>query len=107
MKKLYTFCCLLLSITLVQCTSKKATSNDMSETEKVNDVKKNFTAAQMEEGKTVWQGSCGKCHKLPLPESYTVNKFDKVLPRMIKKAKLSDEQGAKVRAYLIANAKMG
>jgi cytochrome c5 len=107
MKRLYTICFLLSTITLVQCTSKKAASNEMSEAEKVTDVKKNFTPAQMDEGKVLWQNSCGKCHKLPQPESYTVSKFDRVLPRMIKKAKLTDEQGAKVRAYLIANAKMG
>ena len=107
MKRLYTICLPLSTITLAQCTSKKAASNNMSEAEKVADVKKNFTQAQIDEGKVLWQSSCGKCHKLPQPDAYTVSKFDRVLPRMIKKAKLTDEQGAKVRAYLVANAKMG
>ncbi|RYE25432.1 MAG: hypothetical protein EOP51_04110 [Sphingobacteriales bacterium] len=106
MKKLYLLFALVSSVALVQCSPKRAANKEMSEAEKVADVNKNFTPAQMEEGKTLWQDKCGKCHKLPQPEAYTVSKMDRVLPRMINRSKLTDEQGAMVRAYLLAHAKM-
>ena len=74
----------------------------------VAEVKKNYTEAQMEEGKVIWQGNCNKCHKLYEPESHSVKSWEKILPRMVKRAKLDDKQAGMVRAYLLAHAtKMG
>jgi mono/diheme cytochrome c family protein len=64
-----------------------------------------YTEAQLAEGKTLFTGSCGRCHKLFEPASKSVSKWESVLPRMIKRAKLSEEQGALVRAYIMANVK--
>ena len=36
----------------------------------------------------------------------TVEKLEKVLPSMIRKAKLTEEQGTLVRAYLLSQAKL-
>lgn len=88
-----------------ECTPKKATTGAMSAEAKVSEVKKNYTEAQMEEGKTLWQGACGKCHKLYNPEDITVEKWENVLPRMAKRSKFDDEQTGKVRAYLLTHAK--
>jgi Dihaem cytochrome c. len=106
MKKIITLIFLSTTVVFTQCTPKKAATAGMSDAEKVADVKKNFTEAQMQEGKTIWQGSCDKCHKLYEPESRSIDKWERVLPRMTNRAKLDDAQGAKVRAYLIAHAKM-
>lgn len=108
MKKLFTIASLLLaSIVLTECTPKKAATTTMTPEQKVADVKKNFSDAQMAEGKTLWEGNCNKCHKLFDPSSRTVDKWEDVLPRMSKRAKLTDEQAGMVRAYLLAHAKMG
>lgn len=106
MKKLITLVFISGTVLFTQCTPKKTATSGMTDAQKVADVKKNFTDAQMQEGKTIWQGSCDKCHKLYEPESHSIDKWERVLPRMTKRAKLDDAQGAKVRAYLIANAKM-
>ncbi|MBS1772079.1 MAG: hypothetical protein JST82_04420 [Bacteroidetes bacterium] len=88
------------------CTSKKATTSAKSPADVVAEVKKNYTADDMAHGKELWQSNCNKCHKLHDGPEFSVEKWENVLPRMIKRAKLSDDDGAKVRAYLIANSKM-
>lgn len=105
-KVVVTITLLGLSLFVVRCSSKKAASNEMSPEQVVAQVKKNFTEAQMEEGKTIWASSCKKCHKLYEPESHDVMKWENILPRMSKRAKLDDEQSGKVRAYILAHAKI-
>lgn len=93
-------------LTLVNCSSgkKTASATDKPASEKVADVKAQYSEAQMEEGKTIWSGKCNKCHKLYSPESHSVEKWERVLPRMSNRANLDDRQAALVRAYLIAHA---
>lgn len=97
---------LMISFTLIQCTAKKAATADMPPEEIVANVKKNYTAEQMEEGKTIFESNCNKCHGLKEPESRDVAKWERVLPRMNKRANLDDEQAGKVRAYILAHAKL-
>lgn len=95
-----------ISISFVACTSKKATTSTASAADVVKEMQTKYTDIQREEGKTLWQGNCQKCHKLYEPQSRTVGKWERVLPRMNNRAKLTDEQAALVRAYLISNAKV-
>ena len=105
MKKL-TILIMLAVIAVSSCTSKKAATTEKSPADVVAEVKKNYSEAQMAEGKTLWQGSCNKCHKLHDGPEYSVNKWENVLPRMFNRAKLNADNAGKVRAYLLANAKM-
>ncbi|OSZ78503.1 hypothetical protein CAP35_09700 [Chitinophagaceae bacterium IBVUCB1] len=105
MKRIYIIA-LGIGVSLAACTSKKATTSTASPADVVKEMQTKYTEAQREEGKTLWQGNCQKCHKLYQPETRTVGKWENVLPRMNKRAKLTDEQAALVRAYLIANAKV-
>jgi len=65
----------------------------------VSDVK-----ADTELGKTIFTNRCGRCHDLPKPEQYTAQRWDGILSYMIPRARLNDEQGVHVTAYLKANA---
>ena len=109
MKKTITlFAVIAGSLLMMNCSSGKSsagTTPAMSAESKVAAVKKNFSAQQLEEGKTLWQGNCDRCHKLFTPDSRDVEKWERVLPRMIKRSKLTDMQGQMVRAYLLTNAK--
>jgi cytochrome c2 len=105
MKKL-TILIMLAVIAVSSCTSKKVATSTKSPADIIADVKKNYTEADMAAGKTLWQENCNKCHKLHDGPEYSVNKWENVLPRMTKRAKLDDAQGGKVRAYLLANAKI-
>lgn len=110
MKKLITlFAFAGLTVFMANCSSSKSAStasNEMTPEAKVAAVKKNFTAHQMEEGKTLFENNCNKCHGLKDPAKRTVEKLEKVLPSMIRKAKLTEEQGTLVRAYLLSQAKL-
>lgn len=95
-----------MSVFMAQCTAKKTTTTTKSPEEVVAEVKKNFTDADMEEGKVIFQSSCKKCHPIKEPETRTVEKWERVLPRMSKKANLDNEQSNKVRAYVLAHASL-
>lgn len=113
MKKLLTLLAFSgITVVMVNCSSSKSsmstakTAPDMTSSEKVAVIKKNFTGAQLEEGKAIMTASCQKCHKIKEPETRTVEKLEKVLPSMIQKANLSEKEGALVRAYMLAHAKL-
>lgn len=48
---------------------------------------------------------CQKCHKLKDPAKFDAEKLNKVLPKMAKKAKLTEEQAALVYTYAMAFCK--
>lgn len=97
----------IITVAILQsnCTPKatKATANT-EKTETAKEIVENFSEEQLTNGKIIWQSNCNKCHKLYEPKSRNTDKWDRVLRRMIPKAKLSPEDGALVRAYIIANA---
>lgn len=106
-----------ISVLLAQCTAKKAAKTPtpptppaaavaMTPDEAVADVKKRYTETQMEEGNVLFRDNCAKCHKMHEPETRTVEHWEKILPRMNKKSGLNAEQGGKVRAYVLAHAKL-
>ncbi len=109
MKKIAVVSALALSTFLmVQCTPKKvATTTEKTPAATVADLKKTFSAEQLAEGKNLSETACKKCHRVYIPEELTVDKWERVLPRMINRAKLDEAEGAKVRAYCLINAKQG
>ena len=58
----------------------------------------------LELGKVVFTNRCGKCHDLPIPEQFSVKKWEGILSYMIPKARLDTVQGVHVTAYLKENA---
>lgn len=107
MKKLVVFALSGGLLLFAQCSPKTTgagATGTGAEEAAVAEVKKNYTEAQMDEGKVVWQASCIKCHKLYEPESHSVKSWEKILPRMFKRAKLDNKQAGTVRAYILAHA---
>lgn len=68
-------------------------------------VMSNFTEEQLNNGKTLYENNCAKCHDLKDPTSRTPDQWNNVLKSMIPKAKLAYEDGRLVRAYLVAHSK--
>lgn len=62
-------------------------------------------SATLSEGKSLYENSCGRCHKLFEPSAFTKEKWEPILARMQKKARLSDEEMAKVNAYVFSIAR--
>ena len=106
MKKLFAVILYGAFVTLmVNCTPKASKAISELPVETKEQITAQYSPQQLESGKTIFTGNCAKCHKLKEPESRTPEQWNKVLKRMIPKAKLSDDDGKLVRAYLIANSK--
>lgn len=59
-------------------------------------------SADLTKGKTIFENSCNKCHKLPDPKKHDNEGWIKTLSRMAPKAKLTDDQHQLVYDYLIS-----
>jgi uncharacterized membrane protein len=106
MKKILTVTTVgFFALSMSYCTPKVAKGVADEAVPTPEQMKAQFTTAQLDEGKMIWQSNCNKCHKLFDPGSRTPEKWNRVLNRMIPKAKLTPDQGKLVRAYLIAHAK--
>lgn len=95
----------LISVTVLSAcsSSKKTASGTAKKTEET--ATRNYTAAELEEGKMLWEKHCDRCHKLYLPQNYTVKKWENILPRMFKRSKLEGDNAGKVRGYIMSLAK--
>ena len=94
------------SLFLVQCANKATTgTKGRAEADKIAELQKKYTAAQIAEGKAIFTASCGKCHELFKPGQFSIKKWEHVLPEMSGKAELTAEQASKVHAWVIINAK--
>jgi mono/diheme cytochrome c family protein len=109
-KTIYLSALAFITIGLWSCTPKAAKSSNS--TAKVaaptpQEIQSTYSATQLATGETIFNGNCAKCHKLnnKQPISRTGDQWEKILARMIPKAKLSTEDGKLVRAYVLANAK--
>ena len=95
------------AIFMANCTPKASKAIAEMPVETKDQITAKYSAVQLEHGKSIFMANCAKCHKLKEPGSRTPDEWNKVLKRMIPKAKLSDDDGKLVRAYLIANSKQG
>lgn len=78
----------------------------MTEAQTQAAVKKAYPADQLKIGKALWQAKCSRCHELYKPDTRTVNQWERVLPRMAQRARITNVDANLVRAYLMVNAKV-
>lgn len=84
MKKIVT---LTLAFYLIGCSaSKKAASLSQSDVDRVQDKYPNYTLAELNEGKLLYENHCGNCHGLKPLDSQTEEGWKKIVPPMVKKA---------------------
>ena len=57
-------------------------------------------------GYKLYAANCSNCHRLHNPKEYTALKWNKILPEMFQKAKITnDDQHQLIRNYLAAKSK--
>ncbi|UMY65188.1 MULTISPECIES: cytochrome c [unclassified Flavobacterium] len=61
--------------------------------------------AQQEEGHQLYENNCGKCHKLFAPNDFSKTEWKPILAEMQPKAKLNNDDMAKIKSYLDVYAK--
>lgn len=81
------------TLALVSCSPKTTTVDTKEETMK-------FPNATVEEGFNLNAQHCARCHKLKTVDDYSREQWDKILPNMAKKAKLTPEQEATINEYI-------
>lgn len=76
-------------------------STDTNQTSEPSDVMSASTMSdEVVAGKAIFENKCTRCHGAKDIESYTQEDWDKILPRMITKAKLKDPEDAQVTSYV-------
>lgn len=90
MKKI--FAASIVLILAASCTPKATVTNEPIKT----------STAQLLQGKTIFENSCGKCHKLPEPTAFTSVQWVGIMNSMAPKAKLNDEQHQWVYDYVVS-----
>jgi len=82
------------AVLLVSCTPKASTA--------IAPAAAISTAEQIAQGKTIFENSCGRCHKLPDPTAHTSVQWVGIMNSMAPKAKLTDEQHQWVYDYVVS-----
>lgn len=94
MKKIFAVAA-FIGILLTSCTPK--TSSPTATTGPATS-----TAEQIAQGKTIFENSCGRCHKLPEPTSYNSVQWVGIMNSMAPKAKLTEGQHQWVYDYVVS-----
>jgi cytochrome c2 len=73
-------------------------------TPKVNVVNEPLksTAAEIAQGKTIFENACKRCHDLPEPTKYTSVQWVGIMNSMAPKARLNEEQHRWVYDYVVS-----
>lgn len=80
---------------LASCTPKSATATEAPKSA-------TSTAEQIAQGKTIFENSCNRCHKLYEPTQFTSVQWVGIMNAMAPKAKLTDEQHQWVYDYVVS-----
>src|SRR5215217_7926085 len=59
------------------------------------------TLADLNQGKTLYEQNCGKCHGLKKPTSESEEGWRKIMPPMAKKAKINAQQEEMILKYVL------
>jgi cytochrome c5 len=93
---------LSIALLLVACAGSKKMQPTAADVERMNSSGSSIDLASLNEGYTLYEANCGKCHALEAPSSHSVADWEQILPAMFPKTKLTDSEQAKVRAYVMA-----
>src|ERR1700688_4824954 len=87
MKKLFY---LLLMFFFTACSFKLITPAQ-SDVDRVSSKYPGYTLAELSDGKTLFEQTCNRCHRLKNPVSRSENKWKEIVPKMI--GKLNKKEG--------------
>jgi len=87
----------LLGILIYSCSPKVAAPVAAAE------AKPMVLTPELAEGKSLYENTCARCHKLFPTDKHTKEDWIPVLDRMAKKAKITDVQKASIYNYITAS----
>ncbi|MCB9252419.1 MAG: hypothetical protein H6605_08105 [Flavobacteriales bacterium] len=99
---------LFFSILILASCSAKLKTVTQADADRGNAKYNDVTLASLQEGKSIFVGNCGKCHGLKDPTSRTEEKWNKIVPIMVKKVnkngkdvKITPDQESLLLKYLV------
>ena len=95
---------IILPFSLWFCSSHVLAPTD-SEVKNIIDKYPGMDSTAINRGYIIFSENCHHCHKLKEPSRYSDEDWQKILPVMSKRAKLSKEETVKVQAYVSAFSK--
>ena len=103
MKKTIIF---LISIVLISCATVSSLRPTETNLAMMQQKVPGINLAEAQKGFKLYKFNCAGCHNLHKPDSYTISGWEKVLPEMLGRAKISSETEAKlIKDYLFAKSK--
>ncbi|MES2574613.1 MAG: cytochrome c [Bacteroidota bacterium] len=90
----------LTGFLIASCSTKKPTTVTETSIPKENIKQEIVLTPELMEGKTLYENSCVKCHKLYDPKEYSQEDWAPILIRMQKKAHLDDAQITSISHYI-------
>lgn len=57
--------------------------------------------AEIQQGKTLMEQRCIKCHSMKVVQDYSPERWEKILPKMSRKAKLSPQESSTLERYIL------
>jgi cytochrome c5 len=107
MKRIVNLTLLLLAVVVLGAFSAKTASSSIRLNKEISyQTQPGTDADAIKAGKDLYGMKCQKCHRLHSPDENTQDKWqNKVLPKMAKKAKLTDDELKSIETYLFANCK--
>lgn len=106
-KQLLILFSLLFLVSCIRYKKLVADKNAITETDasRANEMFPGTTLADLQKGKLIYDANCGKCHKLHQPDSRSADSWNKIVPPMSRKAKLSPEDESLILRYVVTMAK--
>jgi len=89
-----------LVVTFAGCKKDTSTGSSALYVPTTSDVTTSATLADLQQGRTLYISTCGQCHDLYLPESFTAAQWRSILPNMTPRTSLSSAQIALVTKYV-------
>jgi cytochrome c1 len=103
MKKTIIF---LISIVLISCATVSTLRPTETNLAMMQQKVPGINLAEAQKGFKLYKFNCAGCHNLPKPDVYTVSRWEKILPEMLSRAKITSEAEAKlIKDYLFAKSK--
>lgn len=96
----------IITLSLVGCVSAKLATPTQSDVDRVKSKFPDYTLAQLNQGKTLYEQNCGTCHDLKKPTSLSEEKWKVIVPEMVHKVnkrqvKLSEQDQDLILKYLL------
>ncbi len=97
--------CTLSFVIFYACSVKKSTIDQIPAEDSTTVIVETVSPEiplELQQGKKLYDNSCGKCHKLYEPKDYTAESWKPIVARMQKKARLDDNEITLVYNYLVS-----